>query len=1184
LAEKALSGAEPLDVSDRPAKAVDALVASETLRDLRNDHVAFRHDVLREWAIANLLYSEPTIIERLPLDRAASPVLARGAELASRMVLERAVDVARWQSLVEHLSREGIHGSWRRAVMLALVRSEVAPDLLARVSTILLANGASMLRELIRIVMAVDVEPASKRFEAIGIDPARISATLNVPSGPSWHRLIAWLLNLGDALPIPAIPDVVDLYTAWPLGTLGLDPLTPSLLQSLYNWLTEIETARHAEIFREPFDGELDHHRIELLESDIRTGFVLFCYRTPSLAADYLRSLGQRQHREDIVRSILNFRGSLAQAAPAELAHLTATTLIPKQQTDKRQNRHDIEGPFGFLDDEFLPESPTQGPFFELLTHAPQHGLPLIRRLVDHATSFHSGGRDHGTDAITIPSHDGDRIFPWKRSYIWSRDGSGHYSLTSALMALEAWAHSRIESGEPLEIVIADVLGPPDSPAAYLLPVVDLLLSHWPKSREAAVPFLACPELLCIDRERHLHDTFEYPDIFGLKALQKEPVGLVNVEKLKKRPSRQHSLEELLDQYAVFGPVELRETLNGLLSRAAARLDPPDSQSTLADPAFMVTHALNRLNPENWHEVAVEGSDSKQETAYQYVAPDAERTHLEALQEAVRGEQADSNMQFALGTALENPSRSSTEFAATAVEWAQRATAAPRSAEADDNWMREQAIVTAAMIAMRDGDADLRARHAGWASGVFSRAMQTKEDPVHRFRSGLRFNPIAIAFVGMIYSLKEHSDAEDVRALLQVAARENPAAAHGFGAAALTLASVDERLPRAVLRCAFTASIRPTRERNLSEIKAAARFERYRERQQAAVDAELAWLADERPEPKWPVFPPEVVSRQRGIRIPTVRQQRDTSAPQRSRPDEFADHQAAGLWLAQTHSLADVLTHPWLCEIARTYASWTATANGAGLSIDHEVAHSPREWNDAYFNLLSHCLPKFALPEIEQLVLTSITSLSDESFFDIVALFLRSVDAVFFDDGSLQEPIAISIRAALANRLMKSSGWKARLGRSQSASIERHIGPAIATLFFNDHGFIQPTKCYLLPKAVDRLDAFLPVLKKLVESGPSLFVAIVTLNLLEVSPRSPHLSFMVTAAKVWLESYPNDSDFWVDHGIGRRVCIWIDEVRRQEPSPLDTDTSVRLDVDRLLSALIRLGVADAKRLEEALAS
>ena len=81
------------------------------------------------------------------------------------MILERAVDVTRWQSLIERLTREGTHGSWRRAVLLALVRSEVGRELLTRVSSLLLADRASVLRELIRTVMAVEVEPASKRFE-----------------------------------------------------------------------------------------------------------------------------------------------------------------------------------------------------------------------------------------------------------------------------------------------------------------------------------------------------------------------------------------------------------------------------------------------------------------------------------------------------------------------------------------------------------------------------------------------------------------------------------------------------------------------------------------------------------------------------------------------------------------------------------------------------------------------------------------------------------------------------------------------------------------------------------------------------------------------------------------------------------------------------------------------------------
>ena len=162
LAEQELLITESLDVSQHPARPVEALVTSETLRDLGNDRVMFHHDVLREWAIANLLHSDPSMVERLPFERPAPAALARGLELAARMSLERAIDSTSWQLLLERVSHDAVHGSWRRAVLLAVVRSEIAAELLTRASGKLLTDRAATLRELIRIIMAVD--PCSTRL------------------------------------------------------------------------------------------------------------------------------------------------------------------------------------------------------------------------------------------------------------------------------------------------------------------------------------------------------------------------------------------------------------------------------------------------------------------------------------------------------------------------------------------------------------------------------------------------------------------------------------------------------------------------------------------------------------------------------------------------------------------------------------------------------------------------------------------------------------------------------------------------------------------------------------------------------------------------------------------------------------------------------------------------------------
>ena len=166
---------------------------------------------------------------------------------------------------------------------------------------------------------------------------------------------------------------------------------------------------------------------------------------------------------------------------------------------------------------------------------------------------------------------------------------------------------------------------------------------------------------------------------------------------------------------------------------------------------------------------------------------------------------------------------------------------------------------------------------------------------------------------------------------------------------------------------------------------------------------------------------------------------------------------------------------------------------------------------------------------------------------------------------------------------MESNGWK-RLAGSESASIEMHIGPAIGAFFFNDHGFTQPAKCYLLPKGIERVAPFLPVLADLVARGPSLFGAIVTLNLLEVAPNTAHLRFLVAATATWLEAFPNADAFWVDYGIGRRVCALMKNLRDQDPTILDSDETVQNRVGRLLTAMISLGIPDAARLEEALAT
>ena len=725
LAEQAFARADHLTVTGMPAAAVDALVARESLRDLGNDRIAFRHDVLREWAIANLLFLDASLIEQLPLDGPALPDLSRGVELAARLAIERTPDVQRWRSLYAAVSKSGINASWSRAVVLALVRSEIAVEVLDKASTILFADRAKMLCELIRIVMAVESEPADKYYTAAGIDPRKIPAGITVPVGPSSARLIWWALKTGDRVPAPAIPDVVSLYLNWSIVWAGKDPWTPHIVEWFYKWLSEINAPLiipSVERRVRPFKGELTSDEIGGMGEDLRTGFLLFCNHAPQLAAAYLKTLSQYSSFDHAFRELLKFRGALAQAAPRELADLTADFLLPKEDEQDEESIGPFPEVFGHKDLDFVPASPAQGPFHDLLLHAPEHGLPLIRRIVDHAIAFKSGGKNYGENAMTVVFPDGsEQVFSWYQSYGWPRDlGAGPSVVASALMALEAWAHGRIERGEAVEGVVADVIGQSPAPAAYLLIGVDLLLSHWPDSHTAAVPFVACPELLCLDRQRAAADNMEVPDIFGLKESQREPAGLISLESLKTRPSRRSTLDRLLDCYALEEYQADRAVLKGLLDRAARRLGRPQRQSDLGDPEFMVLHALNRIDPNNRRGATVQTQEGPHDV-WEYVSPAAERDHLKPLQDEFQERNANARMEASIRIALNSPERPSPEFAATAVKWAQDVANKPAGNETEQ-WMRDEAIVTAAMIAARDGGTHLIAAQGDWIRATFRRA------------------------------------------------------------------------------------------------------------------------------------------------------------------------------------------------------------------------------------------------------------------------------------------------------------------------------------------------------------------------------------------------------------------------------------------------------------------------------
>lgn len=1190
LAMHSLASSAPLDASSTPGPAVDTLVGSGSLRELTAVHVEFAHDVLRDWAIGCFLYEESEHLDLLPLWLPAPIRLVRGLEMAARLHAENGSDATAWRTLLDRVSAPSAHGSWRRSVLLALVRSERARDLLDRCLPELAAADAALLAELVRAAIVVDSQPAATLWQAFGVDLNKLPHDFIAPSGPVWRNLIVWSLQVRDRLPHGAVPQFVDLYGRWCNAFMGQDPLSPSLVERMYVWLGEVEAKNHPRVTGfQDWNAARNAPGLSMTtaqEGDLRTAFLGWCKLCPELAEKYLRAVASHPRRHVVFRELLRFTGTAAQAAPAALADLFLDALPEGDEGERGGRLHDL---FSHWDNEYFPASPARKPFLDLLWANVEQGLRLVRGVLAHAVRRRSGSRGPGDNRITIPFPDAQRSFPWPQSYMWARDQNSHV-VASALMALEAWAHLRIERGDPMQAVVTDVLDREESSAAVLLVAVDVLLSHWPKSRGCLWPFAASAELLAIDRQRYGLDFVCSRD--PIAWVHPEPFGLATLDSLRQRPSRRTPIDAVLIEYGLHGPLEVRSAMQQALRDKAAQIGPPDRESRgMADPKFAAMSALNRLDPANYREA----SDADSRAVIEYIVPVAEGQLLSEMHAKVAQGTAEVTLRGQLAQALGQPS-CSVELLEQGLLWATRDEPPHVEADADDKeWAERTRFIVSALL-MRDGSPELKAARGAWARQQLLAAAGVELDrgvPAKR----LPYNPAAIAAVGLMASLRDGEPPEDLKLLLRLAARSDTGIASVLRAEVDAGRSLRAELIRSMFRLGLVSAIYVLAQRDDDDdddFRGTA--EDYRARHQArervrnetedalrrgAVEVELAWLTGASPEPAWPPLPePRPPKARRRIRLgePEALSQR-RRLPAR---DFGLDSRAAAAWLSlaadvwgstQSDLLGSLLRHCW---------SWTAAANGVGGGSDEEPDEQPYEWNDAYFGALVDAAVPAGEKGIAELLLGPMQQLPDERFFDAAEAALYELDVLWLGRGRVSSDIVIDIRSALAKRLVATRAWS-HLVAERSSGTELHLAGAVAAFFMGRHDIGRGPKCYVLPAGAARALALLPMLTELAEqAAASTFVAVAYLGLLDVDPHASRLGFLARVVAAWWRAHGPSSDFWVDHGVGARVCAWTDKAVLQGDAGAELLAETHLAT--MMDTLVRCGIPAATVLTERIAA
>lgn len=1164
LAEAALVDSDTIEVTnDSPAR--DHLLRTLTLSESRRDNLGFHHDVLRDWAIGARINESLALIDHVDLTVPPAPRLARGIEFAGRFALEKGQDQSEWLALLASLSRPSAHDTWRRQVLLAIVRSELSRELLNSYSTLLLAQGGALLVELCTAITAVETTSAKEFFKSVqskGFEVAEVPGTLRVASSKSAFDLVVWSVRHASHIPINAIPAVVKLVEIQFFFFQAIPEIGHAIAQMLFKWLMQLDLGEGKISIPSPPDtAKFDRETHKRMIEDLRNIALLLAASAPDETKAYLAGVAAENDRYKI-ETIRPLSRALASVAPSELALLIETCLIeaPRPQSSRRRR---LRGAFSFTDTNFMPPSPAQPPFLDLLDNAPDIGLVLIRKLVETATTYHTDGATTETNGYTVILDGKPRFFPWIDTYFWSRDQANEYSAASGLMALEAWAQERLDKGEDIQVVLNDILGPPGSCTAYLVVAIDVLVSHWPQTRDALVAFMGSPHLLANDRTRSVRE--------GLGSIsfgQKEPAGRVRLADLAKRPSRRIALESLLPYY--LDDDAAGRSLRILLRKAVAEIGPYPKHADFADAAFMGSYALNMLDQANWVE---------EDAGLRYQSPQTEAAHLAQLEESRQKIVFKSTIESKIQLAINALDKGSSELAREAVDYA--AGDLPDGSDTDYLKSRSTRLIATAMLVARDGDDDLLDQHETWIRAVITFALEEKND---RYGSNkmLQYNRPGMGLCALINLWYRRKHCVDRNLLVKSAARGDCAAVPAIVEALVQINEADPRVIKSALRIAFTCLHwwrhqydEDTADREAYKIEKARGDE-------LAIAEEIAWL-DGGNEPEWPNLPEEELSIRNRSRVisadlTSTKLEHDENAIEvrSARSSIRVDTNGIAEWLGLLNIQVSA-TPDWYGEVVETYAPWSARLNGHGYPAGTELNREPDDWNNQFYVLFAATLMEVGHDHFEQLLLP-VLELPDNSFCVVAGTIIHAADVCYFNDRSRPADRACNLRTQLVTRTLTLRRWSLD-NRPGDLGIDHDRGPVIAKLFLNIFNPFASTESYLVPAVFDRLDPLLDTLRPLLPGGPIAFISLCTMNTLMVAPTSRHLDFLLSAVEIWLDATIQEKSMWHALGIGRKVAEWFDEAVVEDSSLFHREHPQRMRIDTMLGRLVSLGISEAHEIE-----
>lgn len=640
---------------------VPYLISDGLIQRAATNRLKFAHDIFFDWSYVQYLAdAELDAVEALLLAR-QPPALGRCIELLSQLTLKMVP--MNWPRFISAMTDGRLRSQWLRCWFLGGFSS--SPELGASdvLQVALLGDDGQNLR---RTLVWLQAERTQPNPIVLANNPSKLNHELlqvqadllSIPSDPRlWKNIFWWVLERSTKLPKAAIPALLQCFDVWQnVMADHTNAFSERIIGQSLSWLQELE-----DLDNSPFQDRLNadwsklgHAEVEEVERQLRQLVLRASRAYVETVRQYLSRFNKKdRHSRHAYDDIQRFSPILAEQLPNELRDVTLSTLLeplPFEHFEaelKREHKMRAEaervrsippekrtqldeltlgnvflGPslppdvrhslciedHGY--GHYFPASPLREPFASLLSLSPEVGLDLVHRMSNHSIEAWQQlceikRYEYGTP---IPIR---LDFPWgnqefwgdANDYAWHRGHGASYTLCSALMALESWAHRQIDAGRDRDEVLEKVLKGNKS-----LSVLGIALGVCLEHGEPTVVSLrlaTCQRLWALDGQRLVHD-MSPSNMTGFGGFGRHHVDdaqhVEAVKELNARQCRKQQIHQLFASHFFCNDVALGDKAKAAVlgfpmdlpyTTEEQRLDPAATSRMLGQAAIWAELAKN---------------------------------------------------------------------------------------------------------------------------------------------------------------------------------------------------------------------------------------------------------------------------------------------------------------------------------------------------------------------------------------------------------------------------------------------------------------------------------------------------------------------------------------------------------------------------------------------------------------